>query len=93
MKKENVLAVYRVGRKIVAHVFTMNGLYLWSDGKPSDNMASGERFSLSVNAYLHATEYAKSFAEHIGNDMVTARFSTGESITMRRKNGKWIQAA
>ena len=87
----NVLARYRVGRKVAAHVFAKSGYYWWNEGSPSDNVnAHGHDYSLSVNAYLNALNYAKSWAEYIGCDTVKVAFYTGETTVWKYKNHKWV---
>lgn len=88
----NVLARYRVGRKVVAHVFENGGRYLWNEGSPSDNVnAHGYDYALSANAYIAASHYSRSWAEYIGHDTVKVDFSTGEKSVWKLDKKKWVE--
>ena len=90
--KKDVLATYRVGRKIVAHIFKKHDQYMWSGGSPTDNpYLLGFPYLKLEHTRNAAEQYVTSFAEYMGRNKVTVHYSNGKHVIMRLNNNKWTR--
>lgn len=71
-----MVAKFKIGRKVVSHVFEKNGEYYWNIGAPYKNKSkAGYDYKSKNSAFNAGLVYAKNLAKYLGRHLVIVEYS------------------
>ena len=70
-----MVAKFKIGRKVVSHVFEKDDKYYWNTGAPSKNKSkAGYSYKFKNSAFNAGLIYAKNLAKHLGRHLVIVEY-------------------